>query len=122
MLVDDLERAVTALRAYTFAAHDERALHDGVALALASAGIAYEHERTVSRASRLDFWLPASGIAVEVKVQGDLGSVVRQLTRYCGESSVTGLLLVTTSAKLLRVPDTLHGKPVRALRLTGAFG
>ncbi len=122
MLIAEIERVAAALRSCTFSAHDERTLHEGVKTVLAAAGVAYEHERTISPTSRLDFWLPVSGAAIEVKVQGDPGNVLRQLTRYCGHDVVTGLLLVTTSAKLARVPATLCGKPVRAVRLHGAFG
>lgn len=122
MLIAELERVVAAFSAYAFGPHDERTLHDGIKVVLAQSGIDYEHERTISPTSRLDFWLPASGLAVEVKVQGDYGPVLRQLTRYCSHPTVTGLLLVTTAAKLTRVPNDLCGKPVRAVRLRGAFG
>ncbi len=122
MLVEELARVALALRSYAFSVPDERTLHEGVKTVLTAADIAYEHEHTVSPTSRLDFWLPASGLAIEVKVQGDPGNVLRQLTRYCHHDVVAGLLLVTTTAKLSRVPTTLCGKPVRAVRLHGAFG
>ena len=35
---------------------------------------------------------------------------------------VGALLLVTTLAKLCRLPDSIAGKPARAVRLAGAFG
>lgn len=53
--------------------------------------------------------------AIEVKTKGSRAEVVRQLDRYAAHDQVTGLLLVTSLAKLRVMPSTLRGKPVSVL-------
>lgn len=74
------------------------------------------------KTGRLDYFLPESGIAIEVKVQGAHAAIVGQLRRYAWCEEVKGVLLVTTRGALARVPSMLEGKPVRAMRLVGGFG
>lgn len=67
------------------------------------------------RGARLDFWLPESGIAVETKVEGSTGEVVRQLKRYADLPEVLCVVLIDRRAREL--PPMLSGKPVVALPL-----
>lgn len=62
------------------------------------------------------------GIGLEVKVDGPLSALVRQLQRYAQHDAVDALLVVTTRARLHAVPTTLSGKPIAvALLLTGGL-
>lgn len=114
--------AVAALARYTFLSHDERGLYDGLAAAFDGAGVGYERERVLGAGNRVDFYLPAHRLAVEVKVQGSPASILRQLTRYAACEVVGAILLVTNRATLARIPSTIANKPAMAVRLTGPFG
>ncbi len=120
--LDPFAPAVAALSRYTFLSHDERGLYDGLAAAFGSAGISYERERALSTGNRVDFYLPAHRLAVEVKVQGSPASILRQLSRYAACEVVGAILLVTSRASLARIPSTIANKPAMAVRLTGPFG
>lgn len=117
---------IEALRPYRFIAHDERRLYLGLSEALTAAGIVFERERTIQlatgRAGRLDYYVPAYRLAIEVKVGGSPAAILRQLRSYAEHPDVDALLLITSLAKLAQIPDTLAGKPARSYRLTGGFG
>lgn len=68
---------------------------------------------------RIDFLV--EGIGIEVKVDGGLSPVTRQLHRYLEVDGLEGLLLVTTVAGHLAVPREMLGKPVAVVRLTGGL-
>lgn len=117
---------ITALRPYRFIAHDERRLYEGLSEALTASGIVFEREHTITlatgRTGRLDYYLPESRLAIEVKVGGSPAAILRQIRSYAEHADVDALLLVTSLAKLAQIPDTLAGKPARSYRLTGGFG
>lgn len=112
----------SALAKYSFVAHDERDLYPSLEACLTAAGLTYVRERVLTPKSRVDFYFPGTNLAMEVKVQGTPATILRQITRYCEVSEVGLLLLVTTVGKLSRVPETIAGKPVRAIRIAGGFG
>lgn len=117
---------IAALRPYRFIAHDERRLYEGLSEALTAAGIVFERERVLTlstgRTGRLDYYVPSTRLAIEVKVGGSPAAILRQIRAYAEHSDVDALLLVTSLAKLAQIPDTLAGKPARSYRLTGGFG
>lgn len=117
---------VSTLSSYRFLAHDERRLYEGLSHALTEVGFAFERERVLvypdRRVGRLDYYLPATRLAIEVKVRGQHAAVIRQITRYANHHEVAAVLLVTTMARLAHAPESLAGKPVQCLRITGAFG
>lgn len=119
---DPFAPIIAALSRYQFIQHDEHALYAGLAHVLGEAGIVFERERRLDERSRVDFYLPATRLVIEVKVQGAPNAVLRQLWRYGKHPDVDGVLLVTTLAKLARVPDSIAGKPARAFRIAGGFG
>lgn len=124
--MDPFEPIVRALARYAYSPRDEAHLYEGINHVLDAAGISYERERRVvmqwDKTGRLDYFLPESGIAIEVKVQGAHAAIVAQLRRYAWCEEVKGVLLVTTRGALARVPSMLEGKPARAMRLAGGFG
>lgn len=120
-----LRKVIALLARYRFVAHDECALYVGLEEALTKGGVPYEREKPLTTkgriTSRLDFYLPTDRTAIEVKVQGSTGDILRQLTRYCEDPEVDGLLLVTTVSRFTLIPDMIAGKRALAYRIHGGF-
>lgn len=113
---------LAALSRYQFIQHDERELQEAIAHVLGEAGIEFERERSLDKHNRVDFYILATRLVIEVKVQGSPMPVLRQLWRYGKHPDTAGILLVTTLAKLARIPDSIAEKPARAFRIAGGFG
>lgn len=90
-----------------------------IAAALQAAGVAFEREVRLSDRDRIDFMVGSVG--VEVKLDGSLSALTRQLHRYAQSDRVESLLVVTTRARLARVPQSLNGKRVVVALRLGAF-
>jgi hypothetical protein len=69
---------------------------------------------------RVDF-LVGQCVAVEVKVDGSIGEVTRQLHRYAQSVRVLALVLISTKTRLDNLPAQLNGKPLRVAVLPGGF-
>jgi hypothetical protein len=125
------DRAATAqlaaldqvLRSFRIPTTDERASQDAVERILRGAGIDHVREYDLGRAhGRIDFYLPAALIGLELKVDGSPAEVMRQLQRYAQSPEIGHLLLLTGRSRLTSVPRALHGKPIRVVSLwSGAF-
>jgi hypothetical protein len=107
------------LGAYWYAHTSERDLQDGLAQVLALRGIRFDREVRLSPEDRPDFMV--DGIAVEVKVDGSLSDVTRQLHRYTAHKPVRAVLLVTSLQRLANLPGSMNGKPVAVLALLGGI-
>jgi hypothetical protein len=105
------------IHAAKFRFASEYDLQAGIAKLLTDEGVAFEREVRINKKDRLDF-LISGGIALEVKVDGALSSVTRQLFRYAGQPEVTHLVLVTTRAMHRQIPQTIHGKPLYIVHLS----
>jgi hypothetical protein len=106
---------------YRFSFTSEKELQDGIAAMLVKERIPYLRELTLTlQGDRPDFMLH-NGIALEIKIKGSLADLLRQASRYAGHKEVNGILVVGTPHWLPRIPATLSGKPVRALRLIGSM-
>jgi hypothetical protein len=115
-----MQKAITkALAKYAYRFKDEKQLHDGIAIALSSAGIVYEREY-ISGADRFDF-MCAIGSVIEAKIKGSLSEALRQAERYCRNPEVKSVLIVTTKATHSYFSEdcAFNGKPVRLLKLRG---
>lgn len=67
---------------------------------------------------RIDLYLPARGVGIEVKVKGSTAAVIRQLARYIEAGTLEYVALVTTNRRLfLEVPDEILGTPVHRILL-----
>ena len=98
-------------------ARDELVLQDLIAEMLAREEIPFEREVRLSAHDRIDFL--CESIGVEVKVDGSLAEVTRQLHRYAQSDRVSELLLVTTRSRHKPMPPAFAGKPIRVLHLVG---
>lgn len=119
-MLDILSRT---LRSHRFTFPSEYVLQEGIARVLLDAGIPHEREHGLGR-DRVDFFLdfqPEGGIALEVKIDGSLSSVTRQLHRYAQHPDVRAIVLVTTRAMHDRMPPEMGGKPLLVIHLEGAF-
>ncbi len=106
-----------ALRAHRFRFVNERELQDGIEIVLRGAGLGFTREASLGPAGTIDFLIDDLG--VEVKVAGSRADVVRQVHRYLQVDALASILVVTTRAQLARLPESISGKPVRALHLVG---
>jgi hypothetical protein len=96
---------------------NEYDLQAGIAQLLTEQGVQFQREVSVAKTERLDF-LTAEGIAIEVKVDGALSSVTRQLFRYAAKPEIRELILVTTRTKHRTLPQNIQGKPLYIVHLS----
>jgi hypothetical protein len=97
-------------RRYVYASEVE--LHAQLEQVMLDARLPVLRELRLSSRDRIDFLI--GDVGIEVKVKGER-TPLRQLTRYAGYSTVSGLLLVTTRAAAL--PPLLGGKPAAVVSL-----
>lgn len=117
------QAVVEAITRGRFSYRNELQLHDGIVIALNTAGIPVDasmREVRLSVGERIEFLL--AGLGIEVKVDGPTHAVWRQLARYAASDQVRELLLVTTRARhAVGAPTELRGKPVTVLVLRGGL-
>ena len=112
--------ALLARNRFRFRFRDEYELQDGIELVLKRADVAFEREYllpppNVARhygTGRIDFFIPASGLGVEVKVGGSLSHLTRQLWRYAEHPLIKELLVVSSRLSLRELPAVMEGRPV----------
>jgi hypothetical protein len=108
------------LRSHRFSCSRELELQQAIGMVLAEAKVPFVREKHLSRKDRPDF-LVDSHIAIEVKIDGSLTDVMRQVSRYAQQPGIEAVIVVTTRAmQALRMPDEFCGKPVAVVHL-GAF-
>jgi hypothetical protein len=94
---------------------DEYTIQAGIERVLRDAELDFEREKHLAIRDRLDFFV--GGVAIEVKRQGSVGDLLRQLSRYAEYGVVRELLVVTARAQLSDLPSELGGKPLECLVL-----
>lgn len=110
------------LEGYRFSCAGEAELQTAVADVLTKNGVPFEREARIGKGERIDFLV--GGVGLEIKVEGSVTAIARQLQRYAMAPDVSELLLATT-----RVAHTvtlgnlgrLMGKPVHVARLRGGL-
>jgi hypothetical protein len=107
-------------RHYNFRSATEDELQRAVALCLDMNRIPYMREARVSQTDRPDFLLDT--VAIEIKISGSVSDVTRQIHRYAQRDDIQEILLVTTCAKHLDIPDEFNGKPILTLWIGGTAG
>lgn len=91
----------------------EKDLQIGIAETLTAAGVPFEREVYLNAKDRVDFRVAKVG--VEVKTEGSVTQVTRQLHRYAQSSEVEAIVLVTDKAKHRAVPRKMNGKTVEVI-------
>ncbi len=100
---------------------DERASQDDIENVLKKNGVRYEREKRFGDSDIVDFFLPDTGVAIEVKAAKDWSKsrVHAQCKRYCEHDEVKGIVLAT--AKMQGLPKFIEGKPARVFQLSSSF-
>jgi hypothetical protein len=111
----DVDQLIAVLRSKRFSCVDEDELQRAVAAAFDEAGIAYQREVRLSARDRLDFLI--GGIAIELKVKTDGKELLRQVLRYAAHREVDAIVIAATTHRVLLLPETANGKPLRAVHL-----
>lgn len=106
-----------ASRTFTFASESE--LQAALAEVLSPLGAVREVD--IAGAGRVDF-LTACGVAVEVKIDGSISQVSRQVMGYIQSPIVAALLVVSTRRSHAALHGQRLGKPVRVVVLDGGLG
>ncbi len=106
-----LQELAKVLKSRSYRATCEADLQKAIEAVLVAEGLPFSREEILSAQDRVDF-LVCESLAVEIKLDGSAPSVTRQLHRYATHPRVSGLLLVTTRSRHLRMPPSLAGKPV----------
>ena len=117
------ERVALLLRTYRYTLTDEESLQDGAAQVLADHGVIVEREYRLGPHDRIDFYVPATKLGIEVKSHGSPTAVLEQLFRYAQHDAVGALVLVTRRRALIPKARELAGKPLTSVyvALGGAF-
>lgn len=122
MRTEDISAAglATIISAHRFRWASETDLQEGLAQCLAEYGYPVEREVRLSGRDRIDLLVHRTGIEVKVAKPGTatpIERVLAQLGRYAQSDQVDELVLVSTSARHRIVPQTVGGKPLRAVVL-----
>lgn len=104
---------------HRFRYYSERDLQDAMEKVLVAHGIACKRESALSRADRPDFMVGTT--AIEVKIQGSLAELLRQINRYAQHDDVESILVVGTPHWISRIPPDLAGKAIYRVRLVGSL-
>lgn len=76
-----------------------------------------EREYALGAAGRIDVYLPALRLGLEVKVKGGPSAVQRQLQRYLAAPEIEHLVLITSRPYLARLATTLPADRFTVIRL-----
>lgn len=89
---------------------NERALQDGLEIALRDLPYLTEREVVLPGLGRLDFLIEGI-VVIETKIGGSAAALMRQVARYAESDQVLAILVVTDRASH-RMPETFNGKPL----------
>jgi hypothetical protein len=99
--------------------NDEKELQAIVAETLAGFGLFATREFSFDKKDCIDFFLFESGTGIEVKTEGGLHPILRQLKRYSEHPAVKELILVCP--KPWSLPPTLTRKPIHCVSIFGSL-
>lgn len=107
---------IDLLARHRFRFGTEAELQEGIGQVLEAAGIFHVREVRLGSGDRIDFMID-SRIGLEVKVDGGISALTRQLHRYAQVDAVEELLVVTSRARHANLPTVLSGTPIRVYTL-----
>jgi len=116
-----IEELDATLRKFRFNFTGEKELQRGLAKAFEGLSEPFIAEHKFSSQDIFDFYWPAKHVIVEVKVDGTLSALTRQIHRYLQHEEVRGVLVVVSRPPLMNLPDTINKKPVRCHGLFGSL-
>lgn len=90
-----------------------------VAAALDAAGLSFREQVQLTPQDRPDFMVGSS--AVELKIDGALVALIRQLHRYAQHQDVASIVVVSSKLRLADLPPTINNKPVAAVWVARGF-
>ena len=117
---DTIRRICLAFCQVRFSFQHEDELQEGVGIVLKGAGVKYRREVVLTPKDRIDFMLPL-GIGLEVKIDGSISLLTRQLFRYSELPDIKALVVVVPSHRLSNLPREMNGKPVTVVRVATGF-
>lgn len=118
----DIDKIAGALSQITAVYRNEFDLQKAVGEVLAKFGSV---QREVSRPcaagahfgrDRFDFFVDGH-LVVEVKIDGSLSALTRQIVRYLAHADVKGVIVITSKSSHLGLLRDINGKPVRVAHL-----
>lgn len=84
--------------------------------------INFHKEYKLSSRNRIDFFLPESGIGIEIKIgKPSSRKVANQIHRYTDHDKIRELVIVV-ERNLFRVPVELNGKKIHYISLSSNWG
>ena len=108
MTARDLQYLFTG---YKLRCETEATLQAAIARCLEENHVAFKREVRLTDQDRVDFMV--GGTAIEVKIDGGLSELTRQVHRYAQHSDVAEILVITTKAKHAGLPRLINNKPLR---------
>lgn len=91
----------------------EEELQCAVEQVLTDEGFSFSREHSLTEADRIDFLV--GGVGLEIKVDGSLSQVTRQLHRYAQCEEVKSLVLLTSRRKHCKMPPEMNGKTLTVI-------
>jgi hypothetical protein len=111
-----LAKAISASR---FHYPSEATLQRGVAELLTELKLDFKSEFVLTPQDRIDFLV--GDVGIEVKIEGALAGVTRQLWRYAECPEINHLILVTTRHIHQNLPEEILGKPLYVVYLLNSI-
>ncbi|HLL93178.1 MAG TPA: hypothetical protein VK252_09590 [Solirubrobacteraceae bacterium] len=116
-----IEQVLEVLRGRRWRVQNEAELQVAIAEELRTARVPFSREVMLSCHERIDFMV--GDVGVEVKVDGSVAEIARQLQRYAGHEAIAHLVLATTRVRHITQLDqaTFAGKRVTVVHLAGGW-
>jgi hypothetical protein len=115
-----LLQVMDIIRRHRFDLTTEKAVQAGIEEVFIAHEVEFSREKRLTGRDIPDFFVPALGLAIEVKMQGaGKMNVFRQLERYASHEAVQTILLVSNVA--MGLPSAINGKPTHYLSLGAAW-
>lgn len=115
--IQSLPSILDILSRYQFHFAHEKDLQDGIETVLRKNGVDFVREFRLSAMDRPDFYIPSSRTVLEIKLDGTLGALLRQISRYALDEKVIGIIVVGTPPWMGKIPDRLCEKRVETVKI-----